>query len=149
MCKLKGGTSDDQVKLRLFDFSLINRAKDWLQCIPNCIIHTWKELEENFLKRYYSNVQFVERKVTISNFDQEEAESLSDACERFKLLLCKSPILMNDMKQLTHFIGNLKIQTRMLLKTSVRSTLRTKTNEEMKIFKKTYVKTSITRVKER
>ena len=43
MCKPTDVT-DNQAKLHLFDFSLIGRAKDWLQCIPNGTIQTWKEL---------------------------------------------------------------------------------------------------------
>lgn len=34
--------NDDQVKLHLFGFSLIGRAKEWLQCLPNRTIQTWK-----------------------------------------------------------------------------------------------------------
>lgn len=34
MSKLDG-VSEDQVNLRLFGFSLIGRAKDWLLCLPN------------------------------------------------------------------------------------------------------------------
>lgn len=39
ICKANDIT-DDHVKLWLFDFSLIGRAKDWLQCIPNGTIQT-------------------------------------------------------------------------------------------------------------
>lgn len=71
--------TDDQVKLCLFGFSLIGRVKDLLKCLPNGTIQTWKGLEDKFLEIYYSNAQFVERKAAISNFSQEESESLSDA----------------------------------------------------------------------
>lgn len=67
------------VKLRLFVFSRIGRAKDWLQCIPNCVVHSWKELEDKFFKGFFTNVQFIERIAEISNFDQGDSESLSDA----------------------------------------------------------------------
>ncbi|KAK2369112.1 hypothetical protein QL285_082265 [Trifolium repens] len=40
------GFNDSQIKLRLFGFTLIGRAKDWLQCIPSGTITTWKELED-------------------------------------------------------------------------------------------------------
>lgn len=78
MCKLTGEITDDQLKLRLFGLSLIGRTKDLLECISNGIIHTWKELEDKFLERYYSNAQFVEIKTAISNFSKEESKSLSD-----------------------------------------------------------------------
>lgn len=41
MCKPIDVT-EDQVKLRLFGFSLIRRAKDWLFCLPNGTIWAWK-----------------------------------------------------------------------------------------------------------
>lgn len=73
MCKPSGDINEDRVKLHLFGFSFIGRAKYWLQCISNGTIHTWKQIEDKFLERYYSNVVFVERKVAITTFTQEEA----------------------------------------------------------------------------
>lgn len=93
MCKLNE-VIDDQIKLRLFGFSLMDQAKDWLKCILNGTIQTWKELEDKFFERYFSNAQFVERKVEISNYGQRESESLSDAWERFNLLFQKCPITL-------------------------------------------------------
>lgn len=68
MCKPTCDITKDQIKLHLFGFYLIGRVKDWLKCIPNGTIKTWKEMEEKFLERHYSNAQFVETKATISNF---------------------------------------------------------------------------------
>lgn len=79
MCKPTRDITGEQVKLHLFEFSLISRAKDWLQCIPNGMIQTWKELEDKFLEIYYSNAQFNKIKVKITNFIQDYSESLLDA----------------------------------------------------------------------
>lgn len=73
MCKSGGDIIDDQIKLCLCGFSLIGRTKDWFHCIPNGTIQTWEELKVKFLERYYANAQFVDRKVTITSFSQEEA----------------------------------------------------------------------------
>ncbi|XP_050918402.1 uncharacterized protein LOC127135809 [Lathyrus oleraceus] len=59
MCKLINVTGD-QVKLRLFGFSLIGRDKDWLCFLPNGTIQTWKELEDKFLERFFTTTQFTE-----------------------------------------------------------------------------------------
>lgn len=59
MCK-PTDISEDHVKLRLFRFSLIGKAKDWLLCLPNGTIQTWKELEERFLERFFTTTQFSE-----------------------------------------------------------------------------------------
>lgn len=58
MCRLTSVT-DDQVKLRLFNFSLIRRAKDWLLCILNRTIVTCKELEDKFMEQFFTIMQFL------------------------------------------------------------------------------------------
>lgn len=127
MCKPTDVT-DDQVKLCLVGFPLICCAKDWIQCIPNGTIHTWKELEDKFLERYLSDVQFMERKVEICEVDLS-----SDAWQRFKLLLQRCPNHnMSVMEHMTHFIGGVKTPTRILLNVSVEGTLRNKNEEEVK-----------------
>lgn len=45
---------EDQVKLKLFSFSLVDRVKDWLSCLPNGVIRTWKELEDKFFERFFT-----------------------------------------------------------------------------------------------
>lgn len=85
------------------------------------------------MERYYSNAQFVERKLTISNVAQEESESSSDAWELFKLLLLKcSDHNMNSIEHMTHLIDGLRTQLRMLLDAPTRGTLRAKASEELK-----------------
>lgn len=83
--------TEDQFKVRLFGFSLIWREKDWLLCLPNGIIQTWKELEDKLLERFFTTTQFAERRVEIVKFKQQKTESLYDSWERFKLLLCRCP----------------------------------------------------------
>lgn len=98
MCEMND-VAEDLVKLQLFSFSLIGWVKELLYHIPNDTIQTWKDLEDGFLERYFFNAQFIERKVEISNSDQGDSKSLSDAWERIKLLLQGCPNHnMSDMK---------------------------------------------------
>lgn len=90
MCK-PDYVMEDQVKIRLFGFSLIERAKDWLLYLPNGTIQTWKELEDKFLEIFFTTMQFSEWRAEIVNFKQQETESLYDSWERFKLLLRMCP----------------------------------------------------------
>lgn len=53
ICK-PNDTTEDQVNLRLFSFSLIGKAKDWLLCLPIGTIWTWKELKNNFLEIFFT-----------------------------------------------------------------------------------------------
>lgn len=76
----------------------------------------------------------MERKAAIPRFYQDESESLSDTCERFKLLLRKClNHNMSFMEQMIHFIIGLIKQTRMLLDASSGGTLRSKTDDEVKM----------------
>ena len=47
------GVSDDAIHLRLFPFSLRDRAKRWLQSLPPGSITTWEALAEKFLFKYF------------------------------------------------------------------------------------------------
>ncbi|GAU10391.1 hypothetical protein TSUD_422810, partial [Trifolium subterraneum] len=118
MCRPEGYT-DSQIKLRLFGFTLIGRAKDWLQCIPSGTITTWKELEDKFLERFFTNDMFLARRADITGFEQGESESLYEAYERFKLLLRKCPNhSLDNMEQMQMFIRGLRMQSRMLIDAS-------------------------------
>lgn len=78
----------------MFGFSLIGHAKDWLQCIPNRTIKTWKELEDKFMERYFSNAHFIESNAEISNFIQGESELLFDAWKGLKYYSKGVPIII-------------------------------------------------------
>lgn len=69
VCQPEGST-DDQVKLKLFSFSLVGRAKDSLLYLPNGVIRTWKEFEDKFMERFFTTTQFIERKAEITHFEQ-------------------------------------------------------------------------------
>src|SRR4051812_1435005 len=45
--------SSEAIRLRLFPFSLRDRARSWLQSLPSNSITTWDELKRVFLARYF------------------------------------------------------------------------------------------------
>ena len=47
------GVTKDQIKLRVFPFSLKDSAKDWLYYLPSGSIKTWNEMKKLFLKKYF------------------------------------------------------------------------------------------------
>lgn len=101
--------------------------------MPNRVIKTCKELEEKFLERFFTTTRFIERKAEITQFEQQETESLYDACERFNLLIHKFPNHnMSDMKQMQNFINGLQAQVQMLLDASIGGTIRTLTEPQVK-----------------
>ena len=46
--------SDDALRLKLFPFSLKDRAEYWLNSIDTINISTWDQLQREFLKKYFS-----------------------------------------------------------------------------------------------
>ncbi|KAF7839018.1 uncharacterized protein G2W53_007500 [Senna tora] len=85
------GVSDDAIRLRLFPFSLRNKAKVWLQSLPEGSISTWEELAQQFLIKYFPPGKTAKMRNDITSFVLLDNESLYEAWERFKELLRKCP----------------------------------------------------------
>ncbi|KAF7821995.1 uncharacterized protein G2W53_027450 [Senna tora] len=85
------GVSDDAIRLRLFPFSLRDKAKFWLQSLPEGSITTWEELAQQFLTKYFPPGKTAKMRNDITSFVLLNIESLYEAWERFKDLLRKCP----------------------------------------------------------
>ncbi|KAF7822112.1 uncharacterized protein G2W53_027567 [Senna tora] len=85
------GVSDDAICLRLFPFSLRDKAKVWLQSLPEGSITTWEELAQQFLTKYFPPGKTTKMRNDITSFVLLDNESLYEAWERFKELLRKCP----------------------------------------------------------
>jgi len=108
--------TDSQKKLRLFPFTLTSRARDWLLSLPSGTIQTWEELELKFLEKYFPMSKYWDKKMEISNFKQEESESLYDAWERFTFMLKRCPNHeLTEKQYLQIFTEGLKNNIRMFL----------------------------------
>ena len=85
------GVSDDAIRLRLFPFSLRDRAKNWLQILPSGSITSWDGLAEKFVSKYFPPSKTAKLHNDITTYLQFESESLYEAWERFRDLLRKCP----------------------------------------------------------
>jgi Retrotransposon gag protein len=85
------GVSDDALRLRLFLFSLRDKARAWMHSLPAGSITTWDQLTEVFLTKYFPPSKTAQLRGQIVNFGQKGNESLYDAWERFKDLLRLCP----------------------------------------------------------
>ncbi|KAJ9557742.1 hypothetical protein OSB04_012356 [Centaurea solstitialis] len=83
-------TRGDEVKLRLFHFTLTGKAKDWFRKLPQESIATWDELKSDFLLRYFPLSIINKLKDEMRHFKQGK-ESLEKAWERYKDLFLKLP----------------------------------------------------------
>ena len=51
------GITDDAIRLRLFPFSLKDRAKNWLHSMPMGSITSWDDLAQKFLAKFFPPVK--------------------------------------------------------------------------------------------
>ncbi|CAN6440338.1 unnamed protein product [Victoria cruziana] len=83
---------DDALRLRLFPFSLKEKARDWLKSLPPFVrIATWEHLQWEFLEKYFSIGKTNHYRRAITTFIALEGKSFHQAWERMKDLLRKYP----------------------------------------------------------
>ncbi|XP_042012411.1 uncharacterized protein LOC121760881 [Salvia splendens] len=93
------GVTDEQIRLRVFPFSLEDDAKDWLDNMEPNSIRTWEAMVEKFLEKYYPPSEALKRQSEIISFEMTPQESIRGAWERFKGLMKRCP---NHGLNLTH-----------------------------------------------
>ena len=85
------GVTNDAIRLRLFPFSLKDRAKSWLTSKPAGTFTTWDALSQEFLSKFFPPGKTAKLRNDIFSFTQYDGESLYEAWERFKDLQRKCP----------------------------------------------------------
>ena len=125
------GVPEDAIRLSLFSFSLSGEAKMWLHSFKGNSMKTWNEVVEKFLKKDFPESKTAEGKAAISSFHQFPDESLSEALERFRGLLRKTPTHdFSELIQLNIFIDGLRTQSKQLLNALAGGKIKMKTPEE-------------------
>ncbi|KAG7572457.1 Integrase catalytic core [Arabidopsis suecica] len=86
LCSLTkiNGVSEDNFKLRLFPFSLGDKAHHWEKTLPAGSITSWDDCKKAFLTKFFSNSRTARLRNEISGFTQKQFESICEAWERFK-----------------------------------------------------------------
>ncbi|XP_020245172.1 uncharacterized protein LOC109823298 [Asparagus officinalis] len=127
------GVSDDVIKLRLFPFSLRDKARAWLQSLPPGSITSWDQLSEAFLAKYFPPRKTAQLRNQITTFTQKEGESLYDAWERYKDLLRMCPHHgLEDWHIIHTFYNGLLYNTRMTVDATAGGSLMNKSVRDAK-----------------
>ncbi|KAG7563956.1 Retrotransposon gag domain [Arabidopsis suecica] len=86
LCSLTkiNGVSEDGFKLRLFSFSLGDKAHQSEKTLPPDSITSWDDCKMAFLANFFSNSRNARLQNEISSFTQKQSESFCEAWERFK-----------------------------------------------------------------
>ncbi|GJU05020.1 zinc finger, CCHC-type containing protein [Tanacetum coccineum] len=80
-------TNKERTCLRLFQFSLLDQASNWLEHLLARSISTWEDLTNRFLAQFFLPGMTAKLHNDILMFRQHQGESLYEAWTRFKYLL--------------------------------------------------------------
>ncbi|XP_062094553.1 uncharacterized protein LOC133800570 [Humulus lupulus] len=125
------GVTEEALRLKLFPFSLKDKARAWLNTFPSNSVTTWHEVAEKFLMKYFPPTKNAKFQNEIISFQQLEDESICDAWERFKELLRKCPHHgIPHCIQMETFYNGLNASTRMVLDASTNGVILSKSCNE-------------------
>ncbi|RVW58563.1 hypothetical protein CK203_110877 [Vitis vinifera] len=79
----EGGVSIDLMRLKLFPFTLKDKAKIWLNSLRPRSIRSWVDLQVEFLKKFFPTHRTNGLKRQISNFSAKENEKFHECWERY------------------------------------------------------------------
>jgi hypothetical protein len=85
LCQIfdEDGVTQDQMRARLFPFSLHGKALRWFHTLPVESKKDWDALMRNFMKEFYSPTKTQSLHNKIDTFVQLPMETITDALERF------------------------------------------------------------------
>ena len=95
--------TEETIRLKLFPFSLKDKAKLWLNSLRPRSIGTWREMQAEFLKKYFPTHRTAALQRQMMNFSCSPNESFHQAWERFKDLLNACPHHGFEMWRLVSF----------------------------------------------
>ncbi|RVW28476.1 Transposon Tf2-12 polyprotein [Vitis vinifera] len=79
----EGGASIDLMRLKLFPFTLKDKAKIWVNSLRPRSIRSWTDLQAEFLKKFFPTHRTNGLKRQISNFSAKENEKFYECWERY------------------------------------------------------------------
>ncbi|XP_048421217.1 uncharacterized protein LOC125468803 [Pyrus x bretschneideri] len=123
--------TDEAVKLRLFPFSLKDKAKTWLKSFPPNSITTWNDLASKLLQKFFLPSKTAKLRNDIMTFAQFHGEPFYESWERFRDLLLKCPHHgLLEWLQLQNFYQGLSTDNKRMIDAASGGALMTKTVDE-------------------
>jgi hypothetical protein len=83
LCQTFNMDGVDQMRARIFPFSLLGKALQWFHSQPAEMVQNWNMLMKAFMKEYYSPGKTQSLRNKIATFPQYPTETISEAFERF------------------------------------------------------------------
>src|SRR6187399_2429715 len=112
----KRDTDNDIVKLKLFLFSLRDRAKTWFSSLPRNSIDSWNKCKDAFSSKYFPPAKIISLRNDMMNFKQLAHDHVAQAWERMKLVIRNYPTHgLNLWMIIQNFYASLNFASRNLL----------------------------------
>ncbi|KAL4279254.1 hypothetical protein GQ457_03G019280 [Hibiscus cannabinus] len=125
------GVHEDVLKLKLFPYSLRDRARGWISGVPAGSLESWADLCRSFLMRYNPPNMHTQLRNDIASFRQGDEESMYECWDGYKGLLRKCTNHgFQDWAQVVMFYNGVNAPTRMMLDASANGTLLDKSPEK-------------------
>ncbi|KAL4362632.1 hypothetical protein GQ457_04G024140 [Hibiscus cannabinus] len=125
------GVHEDVLNLKLFPYSLRDRARMWLNSASPGSLQSWVDLCQSFLLRYNPPNMNARFRNEITSFRQADDESMYEAWDRYKELFQKCPMHgFNDSMQVEIFYQGVNTPTRMMLDAAANGTILDNSAEE-------------------
>ncbi len=105
ICRLfaEGNASVDTVCLKLFSFSLKDKAKTWYNNLPAFSVRNWQQMKQVFFEKFFPASRTMAIQQQIQNFRLKPNETFYTAWERFKDLQVACPHHGHEPWQLVKF----------------------------------------------
>ncbi|RVW73514.1 hypothetical protein CK203_060024 [Vitis vinifera] len=127
----QGGASIDLMRLKLFPFTLKDKAKIWLNSLRPRSIRTWTDLQAEFLKKFFPTHRTNGLKRQISNFSAKENEKFYECWERYMESINACPHHGFDTWLLvSYFYDGMSFSMKQLLETMCGGDFMSKNSEE-------------------
>ncbi|KAL6310780.1 hypothetical protein AAG906_003707 [Vitis piasezkii] len=127
----EGGASIDLMRLKLFPFTLKDKAKIWLNSLRPRSIRTWTDLQAEFLKKFFPTHRTNGLKRQILNFSTKENEKFYECWERYMEAINACPHHGFDTWLLvSYFYDGMSSSIKQLLETMCRGDFMSKNPEE-------------------
>ncbi|KAI5335253.1 hypothetical protein L3X38_025386 [Prunus dulcis] len=85
------GVTEANLRMRVFPYTLKDRAKGWLMTLASGSLTTWDAVAKKFLEKFFSTQKTATLRGQIFNFKQDDGEPFNECWERFKGLLLQCP----------------------------------------------------------
>jgi hypothetical protein len=87
----KKDVDNDIINMKLFPFSLWDKAKIWFSSLPHNSIDCWDKCKDAFITKYFPLAKIISLRNQIMNFKQLDKEPAAQSWERIKLMIKNCP----------------------------------------------------------